>query len=96
MVANGGAQQRSISRPDFRKIVEQAKEIVSSDECCPKELTSDLLEAPLIVTEDFVAKAQKLYKVLQKSADYHLAIQALCLPKYSSTTSWQNRSVRTY
>ena len=69
MVANGEALQHGISRPDIRKIVEQAKAIVGSDECYPKELTSELREAPSIVTEDFVAKAQKLYKTLQKSPD---------------------------
>ena len=79
MVANGEALQHNISRPDIRKIVEQAKAIVGSDECYPKELTSELREAPSIVTEDFVAKAQKLYKTLQKSPD---------LDKYSSL-SWK-------
>ena len=69
MLANGEAKQHSISRPDIRKIVEQAKEIVSSDECYPKELTSELLEAPSLVTEDFVAKARKLYKALQTRPD---------------------------
>lgn len=65
-VANDAA---SICQSDIRKIVEQAKEIGGSDECYPKELTSELCEAASILTEDFMIKAQKLYKTLQKSPD---------------------------
>ncbi len=64
-----------ISQSDIRKIVEEAKEIVSSDECYPKELTSELHGAASIM-EEFILKARELYAALQKSPD---------LDKYYST-----------